>query len=169
VEDRSDAAALLRRLFRHASAFTRRLLVLWLLRPLATTLGLGLRWFVSKRARVVAVLAMILLCGLALVAFAAASPATAQTVTLKARHHNMYWADITLNDRLTLRAMIDTGATSLSMYYATAKAHRLTLGDVVKHSTANGVITARRAMIPFQSDDQAASRESEQARAAACA
>jgi clan AA aspartic protease (TIGR02281 family) len=75
-----------------------------------------------------------------------ASPAAAQTVALQSRHHNMFRADVVL-DNHKVRALIDTGASYLSMCNATAKLLRLELGDSVQLSTANGVITARRATV----------------------
>jgi clan AA aspartic protease (TIGR02281 family) len=77
----------------------------------------------------------------------AALPAHAQTVSLQAQHHNMFRTDVTLNNRLRMPALVDTGASSLSMCASSARALGLTLGDNVQLSTANGVIPARRATI----------------------
>ena len=83
---------------------------------------------------------------LLLALFFAVSPATAQTVTVQA-HHNMFLANVVLNNHVNLPALIDTGASYLSMCHAAAKMLRLELGDSVLLRTANGIITARRAMV----------------------
>jgi len=121
-------------------------LLFWILRPLGFGLWLAARWFAGSRTRLVTALAALLLCALALVALAAASPATAQTVILQSQHH-MFRATVKLNNVVDLSALIDTGASFLSMCHATAKTLRLQLGDSIQLSTANGIITARRAMV----------------------
>jgi clan AA aspartic protease (TIGR02281 family) len=86
------------------------------------------------------------LLGLTLVALAA--PASGQTVTLRAQGHGMFYADVLLNGRIKVRALIDTGASAgLSMCGSTAAALGLRLGESVNLATANGVITARRATV----------------------
>src|SRR5436853_6276488 len=83
---------------------------------------------------------------LATVLIAVAAPAAAQTVTLRAQN-NMFVSNVVLNNQVNMRALIDTGASFLSMCHATAKAMGLTLGDSLHLHTANGIITARRAMV----------------------
>ena len=59
----------------------------------------------------------------------------------------MFRTDVTLNDQVTVRALIDTGASYLSLCATTARALKLQLGETVRLSTANGVISARRASV----------------------
>ena len=77
----------------------------------------------------------------------ATSPAAAQSVSVQAEHHNMFRVNVRLNNQIDVRALIDTGASSLSLCEAMAKQLRLQLGAAVRLSTANGVIPARRAMV----------------------
>jgi clan AA aspartic protease (TIGR02281 family) len=77
----------------------------------------------------------------------AMSPAAAQSVSVQAEHHNMFRVNVRLNNQIDVRALIDTGASSLSLCEAMAKQLRLQLGAGVRLSTANGVIPARRAMV----------------------
>jgi aspartyl protease family protein len=124
-----------------------RVLEVWILRPLAFRLWWLLRWFASERARLAAALSVILFFALALVALAAASPAAAQSVTLRSQHENIFQADVLLNNHAHARAFIDTGATYLSMCSALATRLNLTLGERVLLRTSNGTITARRTMV----------------------
>ena len=78
-----------------------------------------------------------------LVLLLATAAAAAQTVTVQATQHNMYQADVTLNNQLTASALIDTGATYLSLCGAAAKTLGLELGRSVVLRTANGDITSR--------------------------
>ena len=77
----------------------------------------------------------------------ATSPAAAQSVSVQAEHHNMFRVNVRLNNKIDVRALIDTGASSLSLCEAMAKQLRLQLGAGVRLSTANGVIPARRSMV----------------------
>jgi clan AA aspartic protease (TIGR02281 family) len=76
-----------------------------------------------------------------------ASPVSAQSVSLKATHHNMFRATVRLNNAIDVPALIDTGASSLSLCNGTARSLGLRLGDSVQLSTANGIITARKAVV----------------------
>jgi clan AA aspartic protease (TIGR02281 family) len=126
-------------------ALVKTLLVAGLVRPLLLGLQKSLRWLAGRRRRLIAALAVVVLLALTLVALAA--PAAAQTVTLRAQGHGMFYADTLLDGRLRVRALIDTGATYLSMCGTTAAAFGLILGESVELRTANGVITSRRATV----------------------
>jgi clan AA aspartic protease (TIGR02281 family) len=75
------------------------------------------------------------------------TPAAAQSVSLPAGPSNMFRVQVRLNNQLELRALIDTGASSLSLCESMAKRLRLPLGASVRLSTANGVIVGRRATV----------------------
>jgi clan AA aspartic protease (TIGR02281 family) len=76
-----------------------------------------------------------------------ATPVAAQSVSLRIGASNTYRTDVVLNHRLKKRALIDTGASSLSMCRSAARALGLSLGTNVELDTANGVIIAQRAMV----------------------
>jgi clan AA aspartic protease (TIGR02281 family) len=133
-----------------AALVARAVALLWfasrehLLGPLARHLRRGLRWSFAARCRVTVMLALVVLCALTLVVLAA--PAGAQSVSVRAQN-KMFRTDVTLNDQVKLRALIDTGASYLSLCAATARALNLQLGETVRLTTANGVISARRASV----------------------
>jgi clan AA aspartic protease (TIGR02281 family) len=92
-------------------------------------------------------IATLLLLALTLVALAGSAPAGAQTVKIQARSYNMFYADVILNNRIKVRALIDTGATYLSMCATTATKLGLVLGEEVRLHTANGIITSHKTMV----------------------
>jgi clan AA aspartic protease (TIGR02281 family) len=74
------------------------------------------------------------------------SPAASEGVLLQAQNF-MFRTDIVLNERIVVDALIDTGATYLSLCAATARGLRLKLGSSVELATANGNIQGRFATI----------------------
>jgi clan AA aspartic protease (TIGR02281 family) len=118
----------------------------WIARPLAYRLWLGLRWLAGTRRRMAMALALVVLCALTLVAFAAGS-AAAQTVTVQAQGRNMFYVDVVLNNRVKVRALVDTGATFLSVPGCAAAALGLVLGEHVRLRTANGIVTNRMTIV----------------------
>jgi clan AA aspartic protease (TIGR02281 family) len=115
--------------------------------PIAHALWITLRWPPGCRTTLAVTLSLILHSMFDLVAFAAASPVRAQSVSLRAERHNTFRTEVTLNNRVTAPALIDTGASSLSMCSATANALRLKLGNSIWLTTSNGTIPARLANV----------------------
>ena len=59
----------------------------------------------------------------------------------------MVYVDVILNNRVKVRAVIDTGATFLSMCGSTAARLGLVLAEDIRLHTANGIVVTRRATV----------------------
>jgi aspartyl protease family protein len=79
-------------------------------------------------------------------AFLATIPAGAESVSLQAQS-SMFRTDVVLNERVTVHALIDTGATFAGLCAPLARRLGLTLGGTVTLSTANGMIQGRYATL----------------------
>ena len=132
---------------RQLLAFVWHVIVGLLLLPIARLLWRALRWPLGNRRRIALALGLILLCALTFVALAAAAPVSAQSVSLKAQRHNMFRVDVVLNEHVSAHALIDTGASYLSLCAATGARLRLKLGDAIYLNTYTGTILARRAIV----------------------
>jgi clan AA aspartic protease (TIGR02281 family) len=74
--------------------------------------------------------------------------ANAQTiVTSRAGDHGTFRLPVTLNNRVRLLGLVDTGATSVQLCADTAKLLALELGVDIDLNTANGRITGHRVRI----------------------
>jgi clan AA aspartic protease (TIGR02281 family) len=121
-----------------------QLLIDHVLHPLARHLQRALAWWFASRRRITLTLALAVLGVMTMVALA--SPALAQTVSISARN-KMFHSEVVINEQLKAHALIDTGASFLSLCATAARTLGLQLGQAIVLHTANGTITARRATV----------------------
>jgi aspartyl protease family protein len=84
---------------------------------------------------------------LAALMLAIVSPAAEETVTLHAGNSNKFVADIVLNNQLTVRGLLDIGATSLTICGHMADALDLPRGEEIVLRTVGKDLLAHRARV----------------------